>query len=105
MPVNLVIHIPLQEYEHYDHLVKLKMCDCHRELWTILNKYDLNIDESSKIRFVVYNSPFGLAFEYQLLNISSNKEVESSDIFLQMNDSWLMCYRGEKYRVTIEPGN
>jgi len=105
MPIELKIHIPKDEFEHYQHLLKLNTCDYHVDPWVVLNKYGLNIDRYHKVQYAVYNTPLGLAFEYMLINRSSHDEVESSEIFIEISSTWLFSYRGVKYSVSVESTN
>lgn len=101
MPLDVLIRIPQTEYDHFSKLSRLKISDFYTEFWTVLNRHSLIINTTHEVRYAVYNTPLGLAYEYCLLNRDSNREVDSSDIFFDISEPWLFNLRGESYRETV----
>lgn len=103
MPIEVIIPVPIQEFNHYKELHESKMWDIDFELWTVLKKYTIPIKDDYEVWLVMFNTPEGVVTEYELCKTSPiNKEIDSSEMQLSFS-TWSFRLHGEIYNVSVRP--
>lgn len=103
MPIEVIIPIPIKEFNHYKELQKTKMWDTDFEIWTVLKKYKAPIKDDYEVWLVLFNTPEGVVTEYELKKVSLfDIEIDSSEMQLSFS-TWSFRLHGEIYNVSVRP--